>query len=557
MSLNSTSELRDQLLTCGAIPPAEVEKAEQQAQAESTDLETVLRKQHLLTDQHLLALRAMRLGVPYCNLADYIPRMQNLELLGEDIVRRHVMFPLFDFDGVVTLVMENPADLTAIDQVRRHTKQQVEVCLGSRGEILGLIERAYGSSRYLQQSSVADTLLQMTATGEGDETQPVIRLVDDLVNEAMRQGASDIHIEPGDRELRVRIRVDGVLREIAAPPLGLHRALVSRIKVMAHLDISQTRAPQDGAIQHRGAEGSAMIRVSVLPSVFGEAVVLRILRNESESITLPELGMGPEMLERFNAAVSNPHGMILVSGPTGSGKSTTLYAAMKVIVSPQKNIIAIEDPVEYRTPLIRQVQVNPEASLTFASGLRSVLRQDPDVVMVGEIRDSETAQIAVQASLTGHLVLSTVHTNDSIAAVARLRDLGVAEYLISSSLLAVLAQRLIRRICPDCAEADSPPGYQLSALGLDPAKLDFVPKRGKGCRRCVGSGYVGRTGVYELFEVDENLGEMIVRQEPSERIRAGARDGGMHFLVDDGVTKIRQGITTVEEVVRVVGRRHG
>lgn len=557
MSLNVGSELRDQLLTRGVLPPAEVEKAEQQAQAESTDLETILRKQRLLTDTQILALKSMRLGVPYCNLADYIPRLQNSDLLGEDLVRRHVVFPLFEFDGVVTLVMENPTDLTAIDQARRQTKQAVEVCLSSREEILGLIERAYGANKYLEQSSVVDSLAEVTTAGEGDESQPVIRLVDDLVNEAMRQGASDIHIEPGDREMRVRIRVDGVLREIAAPPLALHRALVSRIKVIARLDISQTRAPQDGAIQHRGPEGSAMIRVSVLPSVFGEAVVLRILRNESDSITLTDLGMGPEMLKRFNASVLNPHGMILVSGPTGSGKSTTLYAAMKAIVSPQKNIIAIEDPVEYRTPLIRQVQVNPDAALTFASGLRSVLRQDPDVVMVGEIRDAETAQIAVQASLTGHLVLSTVHTNDSIAAVARLRDLGVPEYLISSSLLGVLAQRLCRRICPECAVPDTPPAFQLSALGLDPTKLEFVPKRGQGCRRCVGSGYVGRTGVYEFFELREQFGEMIVRQAPAEHIRAEARTAGMRFLVDDGVDKIRQGVTTVEEVVRVVGRRHG
>ncbi|MBN2561999.1 MAG: Flp pilus assembly complex ATPase component TadA [Phycisphaerae bacterium] len=554
MSPDVGDELRDQLLTSGVLAPAEVAKAEQQAQEESTDLETVLRKSRVLTDNHLLALRAMRIGVPFCNLSDFIPRLQNAELLDEELVRRHVIFPLFDFDGIVTLIMENPSDLTAIDQTRRQTKHEVEPCLGSRSDILGLIERAYGASKYLEQSSVTDSLLETGTDVEGDETQPVIRLVDDMINNAIRQGASDIHIEPGDRDLRVRIRVDGVLREVAAPPLGLHRALVSRIKVISRLDISQTRAPQDGAIHHRGGDTEAMIRVSILPSVFGEAVVMRILRNESESISLQGLGMGPDMLEQFNAVVSSPHGMILVSGPTGSGKSTTLYAAMKVIISPQKNIIAIEDPVEYRTPLIRQVQVNPDADLTFASGLRSVLRQDPDVVMVGEIRDSETAQIAVQASLTGHLVLSTVHTNDSIAAVARLRDLGVAEYLISSSLLAVLAQRLCRRICPDCREADSPPQFLLAALGLDPADLGFQPVRGKGCRRCAGTGYLGRVGVFELLEVNGEYGEMIVRQEPAETIRSAARANGMKFLVDDGVEKIRQGITTVEEVTRVVGR---
>jgi general secretion pathway protein E len=296
-----------------------------------------------------------------------------------------------------------------------------------------------------------------------------------------------------------------------------------------------------------------VIRASILPSVFGETVVLRILRNESESTSLQDLGMAQDTLRAFQSVVSGSHGMILVAGPTGSGKSTTLYAAMKSIVSPQKNIIAIEDPVEYRTPLIRQVQVNPEADLTFASGLRSVLRQDPDVVMVGEIRDSETAQIAIQASMTGHMVLSTVHTNDSIGAVARLRNLGVAEYLISSSLLAVLAQRLCRRICPDCTEPDAPRGYLLTALGLDPDNLGFEPMCGKGCRRCVGTGYLGRVGLFELFKMNDRFSRMIVESEPSEAIVTTARSQGMKTLLDSGVQKIREGITSVEEVTRVVG----
>ncbi|MCA9254472.1 MAG: type II/IV secretion system protein, partial [Phycisphaerales bacterium] len=275
---------------------------------------------------------------------------------------------------------------------------------------------------------------------------------------------------------------------------------------------------------------------------------------ESDAISLSELGMAHGTLDRFQKLVTNAHGMILVSGPTGSGKSTTLYGAMKLIASPQKNIIAIEDPVEYRTSSIRQVQVNPEANLTFASGLRSMLRQDPDVIMVGEIRDKETAQISVQAALTGHLVLSTVHTNDSVSAVARFRDLGIAEYLISSSLLAVLAQRLCRRICPECQAPDAPPAHYLRALGLEPGALEFEPMKGKGCRRCIGTGYVGRIGVFELFEMNDQFGELIVRGEPTETLRGAARSGGMRFLVDDGVEKIRQGLTSVEEIVRIAGR---
>jgi len=554
MSTVVADELRDLLLAQRVLPPAEVEKAEQEAQADGNDLETTLRKKRLLTDTNFAAIRAIGAGVQFCNLSDFIPCLRNAGIVTEELARRHVMFPLFDLDGVITLIMENPNDLAGIEQVRRSSRKEVDVCVASRGDIIGVIERAYGASKYLQQSTAIEPVAGDDEFGASDETQPVIRLVDNLVQEAARQGASDIHIEPGEQELRIRIRVDGVLREVAAPPLGLARAIVSRIKVISKLDISKSRSPQDGAFHYRGADVDVVLRVSILPSVFGEAVVLRLLRNASESISMRELGMPSNVLERFQAVVTNAHGMILVSGPTGSGKSTTLYAAMKSVASPQKNVIAIEDPVEYRTSSIRQVQVNPEANLTFASGLRSILRQDPDVIMVGEIRDGETAQIAVQAALTGHLVLSTVHTNDSIGAISRLRELGVAPFLISSSLLGVLAQRLCRRICPDCKGSDTVPKPLIRAVGLDPENLGFQPMRGKGCRRCVGTGYMGRVGVYEFFELNEKFAEMIVRLEPSESIRALARNNGMTFLVDDGVAKIRAGLTTVEEVARVAGK---
>ena len=547
-------ELRDQLLADGVLSPAEIEKVELKAAQHSTDFESILRKERILTDRQIHALHAMRFGLPYCNLSDFIPKLSNADFISEELARRHVMFPLFSIDGAITLVMEDPADLKAIDQVRRLTKQEVDACYSGGGEILGLIERAYGASRYLKESSVAESVLNPAAQIDGDDSQPVIRLVKDLLDEAIRQGASDVHIEPGETELRVRIRVDGVLREIAGPPLGLHRAIVSRVKILSRLDISKNRSPQDGAFDHHYGGNDVVIRVSVLPSIYGEAVVMRVLRNGSESISLTELGMASDMLERFHRLVSNAYGMILVSGPTGSGKSTTLYAGMKSIASPTKNIIAIEDPVEYRTNLIRQVQVNPDANLTFSTGLRSVLRQDPDIIMVGEIRDGETARIAVQAALTGHLVLSTVHTNDSISAISRIRDLGIAEYLISSSLLAVLAQRLCRKICPDCKAPDSPSDYLLTAAGLDPKNIECEPMRGKGCRRCVGSGYIGRVGVFELFEVNDQFRRMIVHGLPPDEIRRAAEAEGMKSLVDDGVNKIARGITTVEEIARIAGR---
>jgi type IV pilus assembly protein PilB len=552
--VKSCDELRDLLLVTGIVPPTEVVKAEQLARESGSDLEAVLRKNRLLTEAQIGAVRAMSCGVPFCHAPEYVPRGANAELVPETTARTHVMFPMFVCDGVMTLLIEDPNNLAGIDQVRRQTKMEVDVCLGNRDDILSLVERAYGASQYLEEFSINDSLNEIGSSEVGGESQPIIRLVDNLILEAVRQRASDIHIEPGERELRIRIRIDGVLTEVAAPPPALHRAIVSRIKVVSKLDISKTRAPQDGAFPYRHGNTEVLLRVSVLPSVFGEAVVLRILRNESEAISLTDLGMEKSMRDRFHQVVSSAHGMVLVSGPTGSGKSTTLYAAMRVVASPQKNIITIEDPVEYRTSQIRQVQVNTEANLTFATGLRSILRQDPDVIMVGEIRDRETAQISVQAALTGHLLLSTVHTNDAIGAVARLRDLGVPEFLISSSLLAVLAQRLCRRICPECPVADSPPEYLFHAIGLDPAKLDFEPKRGKGCRRCVGTGFAGRVGVFELLEISEDYSKMIVAGKSTEEIRSAARAKEMKFLVDDGILKIRAGLTTVDEVARVAGR---
>lgn len=553
MGISTSDELRDQILISGIISAPEVMKALEQAQEAATDLETILKKNRILTDSQIVALRAMRAGVPFIAVSDYIPKLSNAELVPEQFAREHCVFPMFVCDGIITLAVQDVNDLAAVDQIRRQTKLEVDVCLANKNEILGLIERAYGASEYLQQSSVLESLQEATISS-ADESQPVIRLVDLMILEAIRQNASDIHIEPGESELRLRIRVDGVLREVPSPPLGLHKAIVSRLKVLARLDISKNRSPQDGAIHFRSGDSEVLLRVSVLPSVYGEAVVLRILRNESEAVSLSELGMNEELRSRFQQVVSNAHGMVLVSGPTGSGKSTTLYAAIKAIISPQKNIITVEDPVEYRNSQIRQVQVNTEANLTFATGLRSILRQDPDVIMVGEIRDRETAQISVQAALTGHLLLSTVHTNDSISAIVRLRDLGVPEFLISSSLLAVLAQRLCRRICPDCVTNDRPPDFLVKAVGLDPTKLDFQPRRGKGCRRCVGTGYVGRVGVYELFELNEHFSKMIVAGESTEAVRAAARESGMKFIVEDGVQKIREGQTTIEEVARVAGR---
>ncbi|MEE8171079.1 MAG: ATPase, T2SS/T4P/T4SS family, partial [Phycisphaerae bacterium] len=488
MTVEAAPALGSDLLEAGWINPQQLNAAEEKARADGKPLEETLLQMRVLLESQLAMLRANRLGIPYCDVSGFIPNLQNAQLVPEDVVRRHVMFPLFVADAQITLVMADPLDATGIDQVRLRTRMEVEPCTGAASDIMGLIERAYGAHRYMQRDQSAGA----APDAAGDQSQPVIKLVDNLLREAIQQRASDIHVEPGDDQLRVRIRVDGVLREVAAPPLELHRPIVSRLKVLSKMDIAQTRRPQDGSFSHKSSECEVIVRVSVLPTIYGEAVVLRLLRHESEVVSLSHLGLPDDVLEQFGAMIERPHGIILVSGPTGSGKSTTLYSAMHRIANPQKNLIAIEDPVEYRTPVVRQVQVNPEVDLSFATGLRSILRQDPDVVMVGEIRDKETAQIAVQAALTGHLVLSTVHTNDAIGAVTRLRDLGLPSYLMSSALIGVLAQRLCRRICDECkVEAKLNPAT-LKPLGLTEAELDCQPVRGQGCRRCVGTGYSGR-----------------------------------------------------------------
>ncbi len=543
----TSSDLESDLRSSGWLAPEQIEAATQKAKAEGKQLEEALLQMRLLVDSQLGVLKATRLGVPFCDVSGFIPNLQNANLVPEDIARRHVLFPLFVLDGLVTLVMADPLDVAGMDQVRLRTRMEVEPCLGSPSDIMGLIERAYGAHRYLNR----DTEESARNTSTEDVAQPVIPLVANLLSEAIQQRASDIHIEPGDENLRVRIRIDGVLREVAAPPLALHRALVSRLKVLARLDIAQTRKPQDGSFQHVSGDVEVMVRLSILPTIYGEAAVLRILRHEAVAISLADIGLPDRLLKQFAAMVERPHGIILVSGPTGSGKSTTLHAAMHHIASPTKNIVAIEDPVEYRSAVFRQVQVNPEADLTFAAGLRSVLRQDPDVIMVGEIRDAETAQIAIQAALTGHLVLSTVHTNDSIGAVTRLREIGIPPYLLASALIGVLAQRLCRRVCRNCAAPAQAPEAVCAHLGLDAEKLDFQPVRGKGCRQCVGTGYTGRLGIFELFELEERYSQMIVNNQSIDEIRTAAREDDMRFLVADGIEKIRLGLTTLEEVARV------
>jgi general secretion pathway protein E len=385
---------------------------------------------------------------------------------------------------------------------------------------------------------------------EGDDEAPIIRLVNSLMSQAVKDRASDIHVEPFERELVVRFRIDGILYEIIKPPKRFQNSIISRLKIMAGLNIAEKRLPQDGRIRLKVAGKDFDIRVSSVPTGYGERIVMRLLDRSSVLKALDEIGFSDYNLKAINQIINSSHGIFLVSGPTGSGKTSTLYACLSKINRPELNILTIEDPVEYQLPGVGQVQVNTKIDLTFANGLRAFLRQDPDVIMVGEIRDRTTAEIAIQASLTGHLVFSTVHTNDAPGAITRLVDMQVEPFLVASSLMAVLAQRLVRTICPECKEAYVPTAIELQELGLDSKTTPHL-WRGKGCSTCQNTGYLGRQGIFELMLVEENIRQLILQNADSATIKNKAREQGMVTLREDGAHKVKMGITTVEEVTRV------
>ena len=471
-------------------------------------------------------------------------------------VRNNLLLPLKEENGRLLAAAGNPANLQAIDELQGIFGVPVDCVAVPAVTILDAINRLYsrlsGSAQEVVEElegedlstiatelSVPKDLLDLT-----DEA-PVIRLLNSIIFQAVKERASDIHIEPFERELEVRFRVDGLLCKMLAPPKVVQEALISRVKIMAGLNIAEKRLPQDGRLRVIVAGRDVDIRVSIIPTFFGERVVLRILDKQRGVISLTDIGFSAADVRTMERLLSRTSGIILVTGPTGSGKTTTLYASLTRINSPEKNIITIEDPIEYQLKGVGQIQVNPKIDLTFANGLRSILRQDPDIIMVGEIRDMETAEIAMQASLTGHLVLSTLHTNDAATAVTRLTDMGVEPFMVASTLSAVLAQRLVRVICPHCREAYKP---ERDYAGIT---LPEVLYRGRGCDKCFNLGSLGRTGIYELLLIDSELCSMIIRREPAGVIKEYALSRGMRTLREDGLAKAAAGVTTIEEVLRV------
>jgi general secretion pathway protein E len=544
-TLGTTTPLGQLLISKGLIAQEDLERALELQRERGDKIGKILVDMGYLAQRDLLAGLSEQLGLPIASLASP-PTGPEVDGLSARFLRQSVIFPLAIDDGTLALAMADPLDFETINAVRGFSKLEILPQLAAPQDILDAIDRHYEEGE--RRSEIAGF-----AGGDEDDLEhlrdmaseaPVIRLVNAMIAHAVERRASDIHIEPFEKEFRIRFRIDGVLANQEQPPKEMKAAIISRLKLMAKLNIAERRLPQDGRIKLRILGREVDLRVSTLPTLFGESVVMRLLdRSAGDFYDLRRLGFDDRMLERMEHYTSLPHGIFLVTGPTGSGKSTTLYSALKRINLPDKKIITIEDPVEYQMDGINQIHVNPAIGLTFAAGIRHIVRQDPDVIMIGEIRDRETADIAIRSALTGHFVYSTLHTNDAPSAVTRLTDMGVENYLISSSVVAVLAQRLVRLICGVCKVPAGP------VLAPDGSTVQTF--RGTGCDNCGGSGFCGRAGIFELMEMNDELRGLIMQNADASKLTAAARRSGMRNLREDGWMKVGLGVTTASEVTRV------
>jgi type IV pilus assembly protein PilB len=553
-----TKKLGEILIEQGLITREGLERALMQQSVDDQPLGRVLIDMGLVKEADLVAALARQIGFEFVDLSSYSVDPTAAALIPEHVARRYRALPIGYEDSRLIVAMADPANLFAMDDIRTITGMDVLPVVATVADIEGAIRKHSRLDQDVEQmaSEAAEAAeqeksLEMAAAVEEG---PIVKMVNLLITQAIADRASDIHIEPAERDLRIRFRVDGVLHEVMRSPKNIQAGLISRLKVMADINIAERRIPQDGRVGLTVAGKSIDLRLATLPTVHGEKIVIRILDKSSVLLRLEELGFLEQPYQRFHHAFTKPYGAILVTGPTGSGKSTTLYATLNILNNPDRNIITVEDPVEYRLPGVNQIQVNQKAGLTFASALRSILRADPDIVLIGEIRDRETALIAVEAALTGHLVLSTLHTNDAPSSLPRLVEMGVETYLVASSIDCVVAQRLARELCSRCKEGYRPDPAELDGAGFPQGMWDDIGElfRPVGCTACSKTGYKGRMGLYEVMPVSEEIERMIVERVSSEEIRRSAQADGMITLRADGLEKVRQGQTSIEEVLRVV-----
>ncbi|MGH7266887.1 MAG: type IV-A pilus assembly ATPase PilB [Candidatus Rokuibacteriota bacterium] len=534
----------------------------------SERLAAVLKRLGYLSEDDLLDFLSRKYGIPVINLSRVEVTEEIIRLVRKEIVQKYQVFPVRKVGNTLTLALSDPTVILAIDDVQFATGLHVIPVLASDTAIKDAIDKAYTDSAarldeilQKEQQVGADALevvdrsaskVDISELGEEAGEAPVIRFVNLILADAIRKRASDIHLEPYEKVFRVRYRIDGVLHDVMAPPKQMEAAILSRVKIMANMDIAERRLPQDGRISVKLSSKEVDLRVSSLPTIFGEKIVLRILDKSGVVLDLQKLGFEEDDLEHFRRVILTPYGMILATGPTGSGKSTTLYAAVSTINSPEINIMTAEDPVEYNLPGVNQVHVREDIGMTFQAALRAFLRQDPDVILVGEMRDTETAQIAIRAALTGHLVFSTLHTNDAPSTVTRLLDMGIVPFLVSSSILMVVAQRLCRRICVECREQIELPLSVLLDVGFKPEEAESVKVfKGVGCSACANTGYRGRMAIHEILYINPELQEAIVKQRPANEIKEVAIKHGMRTLRQAGLRKVAMGVTTLDEIIRV------
>jgi type IV pilus assembly protein PilB len=563
-------KLGDILIEQGLISPEQIQRVLEQQKREYKRFGEIVRDLRIVTESNLIRALAEQLDVEIFDLNDYEPDEALASRIPEDVARRTRAVPvtLAEEGEVLKVAVLDPMDVAKLDDLKRLAGIEIEPLIGTQADIERAIERLYGLSSFFREfgdltDDEAIEFIQLEEGSQDDydlqemteiaEEAPVVRLVNMVIAKALRDGASDVHIEPSATHLRIRYRINGILiEEDMAPPKRLQPAVITRIKILSSMDIAEKRVPQDGRFHVRLHGIEVDIRVSTLPTYYGEKMVLRLLDTSRDNLKLESIGFPTVELKEFRRLIRRPNGIILVTGPTGSGKTTTLYSALAEINTPEKNIVTVEDPIEYQLEMISQVQTNPKAGLTFASSLRSILRQDPDIIMVGEIRDLDTARIAVQASLTGHLVLSTLHTNDAVGAVVRLIDMGIPAYLIANSVIGVLAQRLVRTICDACRTEYEPDPEMLRQFANLEAFQGFAFTKGKGCSECMGTGYRRQTGIFEHLVINREIRELINLGADNATITEAARTrAGLHLLREDGLDKVLRGITSLEEVVRV------
>nr|WP_218059026.1 type II secretion system ATPase GspE [Orenia metallireducens] len=554
-------KLGDILVEAGFITEEELYKALRIQKGSDKRLGGVLQELGLVSEQDLVEALEFQLGIPQVDLNKFVIDSDIIKIIPSTLAQRHHAIPIKKRGNILTVAMEDPLDVLAIDDIRIKTNCEVIPVIATKTEINHVLEKYFGNNDILNEflddidaewKSAEEEDIKEDELREMVDDAPIVKLVNNIIADGVRLRASDIHIEPKDNDVQVRYRVDGLLHNGINIPKNVLAALVSRIKIMSDLDIAERRIPQDGRIQMVIHGKEIDLRVSTLPTVRGEKVVMRILDKSNLMLNLEDLGFLPEHLRVFKEMINYPHGMILITGPTGSGKTTTLYSALNSLDNEHENIITVENPVEYRLEGINQVQTNDKAGMTFASALRAILRQDPDIVLIGEIRDRETAKIAINAALTGHLVLSTLHTNEAAGALSRLIDMGVEPFLVSSSVVGVVAQRLVRKICPHCKVKSREKLVDKDLeryLGKGKDRINFY--HGKGCRECNDTGYRGRAAVHEILEIDNILKRMIVQGASTEDIAERAIENGMITLEASGLHKVNKGITTLEEIMRV------